>query len=181
MLFELIATFAAGFCAAGAVLLLNHMSGGRLPKWLMPAMAGVAMIGYAIWSEYSWHDRAVTGLPEGITVAQSFEKAALWRPWTYVFPMQDRFIAVDEASLQMHAAAPDRRVVTLLFYARWSAPQPVYVAFDCAASKRALLAEGAALTPDGQIIGVDWDDVPMGDPSLTAVCTGLASTLADPA
>ena len=177
MLFELIATFAAGFMAAGVVLIINLTFKGALPKWAMPAFAGLAMIGYTIWSEYTWHDRNVAALPAGLQVASSQEGSAFWRPWTYLYPMKERFVAVDAASLQMHPATPDQRVVTLYFYARWAAPQPVPVAFNCAESSRTLLAEGAALTAEGTITGATWQPVIPGEPTLTKVCAELPSTL----
>lgn len=177
MLFELIATFAAGFVAAGFVLTINLTFRGLLPKWAMPVCAGLAMIGYTIWSEYSWHDRVVAALPQGLEVASSQEGSAFWRPWTYLFPMKERFVAVDAASLRMHPNTPDQRVVMLYFYARWSAPQPVPVAFNCADNTRTLLAEGASLTEDGQIAGAEWRPVEADDPTRTLVCTGLSPTI----
>ncbi len=36
MFFEMVATLVSGFAGAGVVLLLNKISGGRLPKWAMP-------------------------------------------------------------------------------------------------------------------------------------------------
>jgi hypothetical protein len=57
MFLELIAAFAAAFVAAGIVLAVNMATGGRLPRWAMPVAAGAAMLGYAVWSEYSWFAR----------------------------------------------------------------------------------------------------------------------------
>lgn len=177
MLFELIATFAAGFMAAGVILVINLTFKGWLPKWVMPVCAGAAMIGYTIWSEYSWHDRAVASLQPGLEVASSGAGTSWWRPWTYVYPMKERFVVVDAASLRMHPNTPDQRVVTLYFYARWSAPQAVPVAYNCADSTRTLLAEGTELTEDGQITGAEWRPVAPSEPVFTKVCTGLPPTL----
>lgn len=177
MLFELIATFAAGFMAAGVVLIVNLTFKGLLPKWVMPVCAGLAMIGYTIWSEYSWFDRVTNALPGGLEVAASTEDSAFWRPWTYLYPMTERFVAVDSASLQMHPEAPEKRIVTLYFYARWTAPQPVPVAFDCAQGRRALLTEDVTLTETGKVDGADWEQVAEDDAVFAMVCTGLAPTI----
>ena len=57
MFWELIAVFVAGFAGAGAVMLLNRVTGGRLPRWLMPLGAGAAMLVATISSEYGWYGR----------------------------------------------------------------------------------------------------------------------------
>ena len=100
MFLELIAVFAAGFGAAGLVLCLNIITRGRLPKWVMPVAAGAAMIGFTIWSEYTWYPRTLLTLPEGIEVAETYEHSAFYRPWTYAKPFVNRFLAVDQATLR---------------------------------------------------------------------------------
>ena len=72
MFLELIATFAAGAGAAGLVLVLNLMTGGRLPRWAMPVAAGLAMLGVAISNEASWGARTAQGLPEGLVVVDEW-------------------------------------------------------------------------------------------------------------
>lgn len=77
MFLELIATFIAGFAAAGVMMLVNRMSGGRLPRWLVPVVAGLAMIGTTIASEYNWFDRTRGTLPNGFEVVTFVETSAL--------------------------------------------------------------------------------------------------------
>ena len=68
MLFELIAAVVTGVALAGVAMLLRWLSRGLLPKWIVPTMAGLGMLGYSIWSEYSWFDRMNLALP-GIEVS----------------------------------------------------------------------------------------------------------------
>ncbi|MEL7115964.1 MAG: hypothetical protein AAGP08_10295, partial [Pseudomonadota bacterium] len=70
MFIELIATFVAGLGAAGLVLVINMLTKGRLPKWVMPVAAGAAMIGVAISNEYTWGARTADGLPDGLVVVE---------------------------------------------------------------------------------------------------------------
>ena len=65
MVLELMATFCAGLGAAGLMMVLG-LIWKPMPRWLIPAMGGLAMIGFTIWSEYSWGDRTAGNLPEGV-------------------------------------------------------------------------------------------------------------------
>lgn len=93
MLFELIAVVIAGFAAGGVALILGRAA-PAMPAWLVPVIAGGAMLATAISLEYSWYGRTAASLPEGVAVALTRENSALWRPWTYVVPYVDGFIAV---------------------------------------------------------------------------------------
>ena len=110
MLFELIAAIVAGFAGAGVILMANKLLGGRLPRWLTPAGAGLAMLAMAIVNEYGWYPRTVGGLPEGLEVATTAEDRAIYRPWTYVVPFVTRFLAVDTATMRTNDALPGQRI-----------------------------------------------------------------------
>lgn len=170
MFLELLGVILAGVTGALIVYAGNRASGGRLPRWLMPAVAGLAMIAATISLEYSWYGRTVAALPEGIVVADRVEERALLRPWTYLVPYTDRFVAVDRASLQTNPNRPDERIANMYLFGRWAPLRRVPVAFDCAGNRRAALVEGAGIAPDGGIEGADWTQAPLGDPLLATVC-----------
>ena len=109
MFLELIATFIAGFAGAGAVMLINRILGGRLPRWLTPVAAGGAMLAATIANEYGWYECTVETMPEGMEVATAVEERAFYRPWTYLVPYTSRFIAVDTASVRTNDALPGQR------------------------------------------------------------------------
>ena len=106
MFFELIATFAAGIGAAGLVFALAHLTGGRLPRYAAPATAGLAMLAYAIWSEYTWAARTAGTLPEGVEVIEEIPESKPWKPWTLAVPQVTRFVALDRAGVQTNPQAP---------------------------------------------------------------------------
>ena len=169
MFFELIAAFAAGFLGAGLALVAGWLSGGRLPRWLMPVMAGVGMIGYAIWSEYTWFDRTAAAMPPGVEVTFVNEVSAFWRPWTYALPVVDRFAAVDTASIRTNPDVPDARIADMLFAQRWMPNRLVPVMFDCAGGRHAPLAT-VTFTPDGGIGEGLWSRAGPDDAALSAAC-----------
>ncbi|UWQ13635.1 hypothetical protein K3556_11940 [Aliiroseovarius sp. M344] len=170
MFYEMVATLVSAFAGAGIVLILNKISGGRLPKWAMPVGAALAMVSTTVANEYAWYDRTKNILPEGMTVVMEVENNSMYRPWTYAVPFVERFAALDEQSLRTHQAQPDLRMVELLFMGRWSAPEKMVVLGDCAAGKRAPLIDAVELDTSGEISGIDWVKVPADDPILSAIC-----------
>ncbi|NRP13538.1 MULTISPECIES: hypothetical protein [unclassified Aliiroseovarius] len=170
MFFESIATVFAGLAMAGIVMAVNHTIRGRLPKWVMPVAAGLAMLAATIANEYAWYGRTVDSLPEGLTVIMESENRVAYRPWTYVTPFIDRFVVVDTFSERTHPDQPNLRVVDTLFLGRWSAPNKVPVLIDCAANTRAPLSDAITIGDDGSLSGVDWVSVDMTDPLLSNIC-----------
>ncbi|WP_417722068.1 hypothetical protein [Salipiger sp.] len=167
MFWELIAVIVAGVAGAGVVMLLARATGGRVPKWLIPVGAGAAMLATSISNEYSWYDATSGNLPEGVLVAETHESRALWRPWTYLVPMVDRFVAADLPSMQPNADTEGLWLVQLHFFQRWHPTRTVQVMVDCPGARRAAPSGGDGGEPR-------WIDVTAEDPILVAVCGGGA-------
>lgn len=170
MFLELVATFVIGFGAAGLILILNWISGRRLPRALLPIGAGAAMIGFTIWSEYNWYPRTLSQLPEDVVVLIENEKTAIYQPWSYIKPYVDRFAAVDLARAMRNDKLPDQVIVPLFFMGRWAPGSEVPVIVDCAESKRAEMADGIEFDDQGAPVGANWVSLEDGDPLLEAVC-----------
>lgn len=166
MFLELIAVFVAGFAGAGVMLLLARLSGGTLPRWLVPLGAGVAMMATAISNEYSWYKRTAGNLPDGLSVAQTLESKALWRPWTYAVPITDRFVAVDTQGLRANTQREEHYLVDLYFFGRWQTVTAVEVMVDCAGGRRADPALGDGSPPVWRTVGAE-------DPIVSTVCKAV--------
>ncbi|MCV2880572.1 hypothetical protein [Actibacterium sp. XHP0104] len=167
MFIELIATVAAGLGAAGIILLLNKILRGMLPRWFLPAGAGLAMIGFSVWSEYTWAERTINQLPEGVVVVREIEQTAAWKPWSYAKPQITRVIAVDLAGVQRRDDMPDLRLFTMLLYGRWLAPSQVPQLFDCSAPARADVTDAALANP---MEDANWQPVPADDELYEVLC-----------
>ncbi|MBZ4021403.1 hypothetical protein CKO11_02860 [Rhodobacter sp. TJ_12] len=171
---DFIIMIAAGAFAGLVAFLLRHSARKLLrldlPKWLMPAAAGLAMLGVTIWGEYHWFTQARGGLPAGAVVLQSNAEATPWRPWSYLWPVTNRFVALDTAN----RAQPAEGVVVANLYlvARWQPVQPVTVAYDCTGHRQAILGGEAAVNADGSLTAGKWLPAPMPDAGLNAACTG---------
>jgi len=170
MFLELIAAFAAAFAAAGLVLGLNLLTGGRLPRWAMPLAAGAALLGYAIWSEYSWFGRVAGSLPEGVEVTFTNHAEAIWRPWTFAAPFVDRFVALDTTSIRTNPEVSHQRVADLYFFGRWAARRGVEVVIDCREGVVAPLPS-AELDAAGEATRAAWVSPLPGDTTLEKACS----------
>jgi hypothetical protein len=171
MLFELIAAVVSGVALAGVAMLLRWLSRGLLPKWIVPVMAGLGMLSYSIWSEYSWFDRMNLALP-GIVASWKNEQTAFWRPWSYIEPVTTRFTAVDLKTAKRHPNQPGLVMVDILLLARWQPVTPVKVVFDCQNARRADLIDGnVSIADDGRLVGAEWVTLDAQDPALKIACT----------
>lgn len=170
MFLNLIATFSIGFCAAGIVLLLNKLSGKRLPGWLMPVAAGAAMFGYQMWNEYTWFERTEAALPNGVAVAQSYLYSNPIQPWTLLVPRVNRFVAVDVAGAQRNANAPDYALARLFLFERFTPTASRLAVFDCARPRRAPYDAGEEVTADGLPAESEWVAVAADDPVRAKAC-----------
>lgn len=166
MFFELVATFAAGIAAAGLALIAGHLSGGRLPRWFVPVAAGAAMLGYAIWSEYTWADRTMDALPDGFELLATVEETRFWKPWTYLVPQTTRFMVLDRAGVQTRADAEGVLLADVYLFARWTPPAKRPQLVDCAEGARADVSAAALADPDK----ARWRSVGDDDPLMEALC-----------
>ncbi|MFU8776631.1 MAG: hypothetical protein ACNA7M_03035 [Roseovarius sp.] len=166
MFLELIATFAVGIGAAGLALVAGHLSRGRLPRYSAPFAAGIAMLCYAIWSEYTWADRTLGTLPETVEVVSAVEEVKFWKPWTYVAPQVTRMMVLDRAGVQTNPAAPEILLADIYLFGRWAAPMMRPQLVDCANATRADVSEAALADPSQ----AEWLVVGVEDPVIRALC-----------
>lgn len=172
MLIDIVSLIAIGAAIAGVYVVVNRLTGRRLPRWLLPASLGAAMISFAVWNEYTWYGRVTAALPESVAVVMPVKESSFWRPWSYAVPMVTRFIAVDTAAVMRSADKPELVRTDAILVQRWTPTQRVPVAFDCGAGRRADLAGGAELAADGTLTGGDWVMLPPDDPFMLAACQG---------
>ena len=170
MLLEFIAAIALGLGTAGLVMGLNFATGKRLPGWLMPAAAGMAMIGFMVYMEYSWLTRTTDQLPEGVIVTATSSESSWYRPWTYVKPLTLRLVAVDTRRNRTNASQPGMVMTTVILMGRWMPPREIPVVFDCAAAQRADLHASVQVGDDGSLIDAGWRQLDRADPALQAAC-----------
>lgn len=171
MLLELIATVVLGLGAAGLLMALNVLSGKRLPGWMIPAGAGLAMLAFIIGMEYSWANRTENGLPDGVRIASVSSESMWFRPWTYVRPLSLRMVAVDTRRNRRHPDQPEQVMTTIMLLGRWMPVREIPVVFDCANPRRADLHSSVEILPDGGLANADWRQLAADDPALRLACS----------
>ncbi|NUB45133.1 hypothetical protein GEU84_012095 [Fertoebacter nigrum] len=170
MLMDLLATICAGAGLAGIVLALRYFSRNRLPKWTLPAAIGAGMLIFSVWNEYSWYPRVSGALPDEVIIVSSPQDRVFYRPWTYLFPVSSRFMALDRTAMLTSAENAGFRRADALIVQRWAGAQRVPLAFDCAGHRRADLVGDASLAPDGALQGAAWQAVGTDDALQQAAC-----------
>lgn len=170
MFWDFIAMIAAGAGLAGLVMLIRKVSRGRLPSWSIPAAIGLGMLAFSMWNEYTWFPRATGALPADVVILSAPESRQLWRPWTYVFPIHQRFAAYDGTSAKTSLENPAIRQGEVVIVQRWQASKRVPIAVDCVKNLRADLIEGAAIAPNGTLTGAEWYPAQADDALQLAAC-----------
>lgn len=177
MLFEFIATIAAGFGLAGVALIIIHLSklaGKRVPKWLIPLFGAIGIFGFQIHQEYDWFDQQVAKLPPSVTVVKKVEESTWFRPWSYLKPQTLRFMAADTENVRVQVNEPDIHLVNLYLFERRRSVQQMPQVIDCAAPARAdyvLPEKDSTLTTKEHVKQTTkWWPLDLKDPLYTSVC-----------
>ncbi|MBE0407140.1 hypothetical protein ACT3TI_09895 [Psychrobacter sp. AOP22-C1-22] len=185
MLFEFIATIAAGFGLAGVALIITHLSklaGKRAPKWLIPLFGAIGIFAFQIHQEYNWYDQQVAQLPEGVTVVKKAEESTWFRPWSYAKPQTFRFIAADSGHARAQVDNQDIYLVDLYLFERRLSVQKIPQVIDCTAPARAdyilPTAENSKLTIKEHVKQTTkWRPLTTDDPLFINVCSDEQSNL----
>jgi hypothetical protein len=167
---ELIAAIIAAFVLGGMAFGLRKMTKGALPKWTVPAAAGVGLLGFTLWSEYDWYARVSAELPPGMQVVWQEQKSSPARPWTYLVPLTTRFDAMDTANFAQHPANPALRMARIYSFARWQNVKDSMMVFDCAAHRQITVTAAIEITPEGTLKGGDWVTPAADDGYQAAAC-----------
>lgn len=171
MLMELIAAIALGVGVGGIIVLMRGLIGGRVPRFLVPAAAALAMFGFAIWSDYSWFGRTASGLPEDIVVVNTVRERSSWRPWTWAWPQVTRFTAVNAGGARRNEKIPGQVMADVYLIARYAQPVTLPQIVDCPGSLRAELVGDVSLDEDGRPENARWLPLAEDDPLYRALCT----------
>lgn len=173
MLFDLVATLAAGFVGGGIALIVRHLSSGRLPGFFVPGMAGAAMMGFLLWSDYAWYSRTAGTLPDGMDVFATYTSSAAWRPWTLLAPVTERFAVADHNSIRRNEDVPGQLMVEVFLFGRRAPTAKLPVLIDCVGGRRAEIVDGVEFDDAGAVVGARWTDLPADDPLEQSVCPDI--------
>ncbi|UNU72634.1 hypothetical protein LU293_05815 [Moraxella nasovis] len=154
MFWELIATIVSGFMAAGIALSLRLLF-KKLPRWIVPAAAGVGMLGFQIYSEYDWFEHTKSRLPDGVAVVATHAETAFYKPWSYAYAPILRFVAVETSQKQTDHI----KAANLYFFERRMAAYHTPILVDCQNKLQSDFNQAPS-----------WGKTPMTDDIVKAVC-----------
>ncbi|HBU96551.1 hypothetical protein [Thalassospira lucentensis] len=164
-------TVVIGFAAAGVIMLLFRLLGRKVPKYVIPFTAAIAMFCYMIWDEYSWFDRYASRLPDTVIITQTFADENVFAPWTLITAPINRFTAVDRERVVINPHAPDEKRVTTLLLKKGSTTLALTHLVNCTTGKRGYITDQTSLDQSGFPTAIDeWFDLKPDDPLRAAVC-----------
>lgn len=171
MFLTLLGTVVLGLTAAGVLYALFHTFKIKAGRWLIPMSAGLAMLGFHLWNEYSWYPRTAGDLPEHVVVAGTYTGRNAMQFWTYIVPRVDRFSAVNMQSLRRHPEHDDLVMTEVYLVGRYTPTAAVTQLYDCDQPRRLDIAPDSALTESGLPADPAWVSIPSDDPIRQKVCT----------
>ncbi len=170
MFWHLIAVVVAAFSGAGIALLLRTLTRKRLPKWIIPAFAGLGMFTYTIYYEYTWFGATQARLPAGSVVVAEEKGSMLWRPWTLLFPMPLGYTVLDGANAQVQDTPQGRmgRFVLYRFEKRSLIATVTSDKYQLICAEKAMFR----LNNEGQAKMESLTELQADDPLYQAICAG---------
>lgn len=162
MLWEWVATLFAGLGAAGVVLSLRFFI-KRLPKWSVPAAAGLGMMLFQVYSEYTWYGHAKSLLPPTAVVVAEIAETAPYKPWSYYKPQILKFVAIDRSQTAVSNDDAHLRQARLYFFERRMSAHSWPIMLDCRQGLQATVLE------DGKLAS-GWSKEAFTDRIIGVVC-----------
>ena len=164
MVWEWIATIFAGLGGAGIVLLFRVFF-KKIPKWMIPVSAGLGMMVFQVYSEYTWYSHTRSLLPPETVVVAEIAQTAPYKPWSYYRPQILKFVAVDT-----HKVLPlkEGRVVqvNLYFFERRMSANTWPVLIDCDKALQANIRD----TQNDEPVPDNWHQTVHTKKIVQAVC-----------
>jgi hypothetical protein len=170
MLLQLLGMLVMGIAVVGVVLLACRLFGRRPPRWVLPVSAGLAMLGFQVWNEYSWFRRTAAALPPQMVVAAAHPSSSMFQPWTLLVPRIERFAVIDPRAIRWNESAPGLRMVEVFLIARQMPTFTTTQIFDCDTPRRADVTGTLEFDADGRPVGAEWIALDATDQPRQSVC-----------
>lgn len=95
MTWHLFGVIFSGLGLGGIAYLLRSLSRRRLPKWIIPVFAGLGMIGYLAYYDYTWYEFKLSQLPKDSVLIDHSRSSSFFKPWSYISPAVNAFRMTD--------------------------------------------------------------------------------------
>lgn len=156
MLLDVVIAICAAFAAGGVIFGLFRLIGRKPPKWLIPTVAAIAIVGVTAYQRYDWHNRVIALLPPEMVVIETLSTEVWVEPWSLVEPVVSSVLVADTASAKRNANHPALVLVDLVMLSRDDDTAVIPHLVDCARERVAPLPAQATFTEDGLPDAPDW-------------------------
>ena len=96
--------------------------------------------------------------------------SAAWKPWTYVFPQIDRFVAVDTSRVRRNRELPGHVLAEVILVARLDPTVTTQMLFDCRRARRSDVISSEGFDERGLPKNPRWVAVEPRDALFQTVC-----------
>ena len=151
MLFNLLATFFVGASVWVLIWAGFRTTKRKVPGFLIPMAVGASMLGYTIWTEYSWFGRTMDAMPAEVQLVKTYS-------------------AVDMGKARINPKFPDMVMVETLLVKRDEGPAKVQQMMHCGLGQFADLPANPEFDAKGLPIGVKWTPASDFPELMDAVC-----------
>lgn len=160
MFWDISAMIVAAFLFAGLAMPIKIFY-KKTPKWFIPFMAGLGMMSYQVFSEYTWFDNTKSKLPEGSVVVASVPTTTWFRPWSYIKPQIFQFVVLDTANVT--AIDEKTKQAQVYFFERQLPAQKLDVLFDCQKDVQTYVV-------NNDLSRLNWEKLAYTDYALKLIC-----------
>ncbi|KJS36694.1 MAG: hypothetical protein VR70_13755 [Rhodospirillaceae bacterium BRH_c57] len=169
MFLDVVIAVCAAFAGSGIVYALFRLFRRKPPKWVVPVVAAIAIVGVTAHLRYDWEHRSASLLPADFVVVERLSTSTIFEPWSLIQPVVTSLLAVDTMSAKRNQARPEMVMVDLVMLRRADDTLIIRHVVDCAAKRVAPMPAEPAFDADGLPTNATWrEGAP--DALFTAVC-----------
>lgn len=168
--FTYLGTFLVGGTVALLLWAVARTLKRPLPRWVYPAAAGLTMLVYQVYNDYTWFGRNAGSLPPSYVVTSRHTQSSILQFWSLIVPPVDRFAVVDRTSIKRNPQVPDLVMANVILVTRFHPSVLIVQVFDCAQRRRADIHDRVTFDTGGRPQGLSWEELSADDPALEAAC-----------
>ncbi|WP_135076538.1 hypothetical protein [Terasakiella sp. SH-1] len=106
-MWDIIIAISLVFVVCGPIWAICRYLRVDLPKFILPMLAGVTLLGFNAYMRYTWGDRTAEAFPPEVVVLKEYRHSNLFEPWTFLWPRVSHLIAADTTQTRTNANYPD--------------------------------------------------------------------------
>ncbi|MGC2855540.1 hypothetical protein ACM64Y_08695 [Novispirillum sp. DQ9] len=156
MLLDVLIAVCAAFAASGVVYGGLRLLRIKPPKWVVPVVSAIAIVGVTAHLRYDWQNRAADLLPDSFVVVERLSESTLLEPWSLIHPVVTSLVAVDGAATKRNQAHPEMVMVDLVMLRRADDTVVVPHIVDCQKREVSPLPAQPTFDADGLPLDVTW-------------------------